>query len=187
MNILKLHEGVYRLTKPISNPYPNKKRPHDWRCQEEFPLNDLYFVIFTLRRRSETKKIGHKLVDHMDLTIKVQDSSPGIGKCGAIEFRFFVNWPSGDKPRISNIVIPDGCDPVPLDFLCALKPDYSAKAFLSMLRCCNFKQDEFSYLALLDVLSQMGKITAADIRDALLILRPGWPNFQCDEVKNWKF
>ena len=173
MNILNIRRGVYRLKKHINNPYYNKSRPHDWRCQEEFPTTPFY----CLDVRSDpptTENVGGKLFDRTDHSVYVSNGSPGLGTMGSIRFDFTLHTAHGKKPCISDITVPDGCDPVPLDFLCALKPDFSARGLLTFLRWCNFNNNRFDACDILEKLVESGKLTATDIREAAMQLSPDW-------------
>lgn len=173
MNILKIRTGVYRLAKPISNPYHDKKRPKDWRCQQEFPTTPFY----CLDVRSDpptTENVGGKLFDRTGHSVYVSNGSPGLGTMGSIRFDFTLHTAHGKKPRISDITVPDGCDPVPLDFLCALKPDFSARGLLIFLDHRNFFCHKFDAFDILEKLVESGKITATDIREVAMQLSPHW-------------
>ncbi len=173
MNTLRLKNGVYRLTKAIPNPCYDKKRPRDWRHQKEFSPNALY-IVSVHRGEIVTDNIDGAKIDKHYMVIQLENGSPGAGTCGTIRFRLHINTPHGKKPRLSNITIPESSYPVPLELLCSLKQDLSAKAYLSIFRCRNFRQCQFSYLDVIERLAESGKITAADIHDAIEAMLPNW-------------
>jgi len=185
MNPLLLNTGVYQISKTIENPCHNKYYQFDWRYQKEFPAGTFYII-----RRNCYKSIievNGEFIDDRYLTILVENGSKGPGTAGLMKFIFRVHTAHGDKPRISDFSIPEGYKPAPLGLLCALKPDHSAEALLSLLHCRNARQSAFSNADLLYTLAKMKKITAADIRDAIKTLVPKWDFNKSDEAEYWKF
>ena len=183
MNILKLDTGVYRLTKRIVNPCYDKKKHHDWRYRKELPIDAIYVVRVTYGHTT-TEEINGTMIDHHYRIINVENGSPGPGTAGTIKFKFIINTKHGKKPKLSNIDIPDGCDLVPLDFLKALKLDYSAEGLWGWFLCRNARGIMFNPNDLVSKLAESGKLSAADLRDALVSMIP--KHYLWNEKYPWK-